>query len=209
MNLSGIISISCGNCGQTFTWNLADGPLSKSFCPYCEGSRKITDSINKKDKNKKKEKRRKKKKKKYNLRTKEEKYPANLDCPDPTYPLELFISEKDFYCRSINEYYKSPRYRKYDIDAVTKALEKLNISRVKRVEIKVKVTIISYRFKLMDTQSLYGGGSKGLLDTFVRFGWLYDDSPKWCELKIEQEQVLKKDLEAGKERGTYILLERL
>lgn len=193
MSLTQSIEISCMKCGQSFMWDLNQGPPHKAKCSYCdkESANLILPKV-------------KKSPQKRRMLTKEERYPENKDYPPPSFPQEWML---EFHCRSINKYHMSPHLRVKDKGYAYKALELLNIGNVKRVAKKVRVTIISYRKMLLDPQSLYGGSAKGLLDVIVRLGWVHDDTPEWCELIMKQEQVLQKDIDAGKKRGTYIKLE--
>lgn len=191
--LSRTVKITCTDCCRSFMWDLEEGPAHKSRCPYCQGEKEIAP--------KPKGKKKKKKKTRKRMLTNEERYPANEDCEKPTYPQEWML---DFHCRSLNEYHMSPHLRVRDKGAAYRAFEKLGISKVRRTNRKVKVTVVSCRQRLADTQSLYGGSSKGLLDVLVRMGWVHDDTEEWCDFSISQEKVLKKDLEAGKERGTRV-----
>jgi len=69
-----------------------------------------------------------------------------------------------------------------------------------RKEGRVNVTIISDRVRLLDVENLYGG-AKPIRDTLQKRGWLWNDSPKWGDLKISQRRVKK-----GEEK-TWIKLE--
>lgn len=176
-------------------WDINQGPAHKSICPYCNKDKAT--AILKKSK---------KVKPKPRMLTSEERYPLNKDCPAPVYPQEWFL---DFHCRSINNYHMSPHLRVKDKGYAYRALEEAKVGNVKRIAKKTRITIISYRKKLLDPQSLYGGSAKGLLDIIVRLGWIKDDTPEWCELVMKQEQVLQKDVDAGKKLGTYVKLEQI
>lgn len=189
------IKLVCTSCGQAFMHDLDVCPPHKAPCPYCspDSDKRILPKAKKK-----------KKKKRKRMLTSEERYPANADCPKPEFPQEWML---DFHCRSINEYHMSPHLRVRDKGAAYRALEAAGIGKVRRAEKKVRVTIFSLRQRKIDRQSLFGGSAKGLLDVLVRLGWVHDDTPDWCELYMGQEQVLKKDLDAGKERGTRVTIE--
>lgn len=188
------VSITCTKCCQSFMWDLEKGPAHKSKCPYCEGEEELP---------KPKPKKRKKQKR---MLTKAERYPENKDEPKPEYPKTWML---DFHCKSINEYHMSPHLRVSDKGAAYRALEKAEVQKVKRTARRVKVTITSFRQRMVDCQSLYGGSSKGLLDVLVRLGWVHDDTEEWCKLEIVQEQVLQKDIDAGKQRGTLVELKAI
>lgn len=194
--LGGTVQITCAKCCQNFMWDLENGPAHKSHCPYCDGDEKI----------KVPEPKKKRKKAKKKMLTKAERHPENEDCDSPEYPQEWFL---DFHCRSLNEYHKSPHLRVRDKGAAYRAIEKAGIPKVRRTKRKVKILIVSYRKMLVDCQSLYGGSSKGLVDVLVRMGWLHDDSPDWCDPKIEQEKVLQADIDAGAQRGTKVILQTI
>ena len=50
---------------------------------------------------------------------------------------------------------------------------------------KVKAVITSYRKRLLDTDNLYSG-IKPLGDALKKAGLIWDDSPKWINLKARQ-----------------------
>ena len=50
---------------------------------------------------------------------------------------------------------------------------------------KYIIMIISYRKRLLDKDNLYGG-CKQLIDAIIDEGLIYDDSPKYLDLKVEQ-----------------------
>ena len=50
---------------------------------------------------------------------------------------------------------------------------------------KFKLQIISYRKKLLDKDNLYGG-CKGLIDALISEGFIFDDSPEYIDLTVEQ-----------------------
>ena len=50
--------------------------------------------------------------------------------------------------------------------------------------------IVSYRKRLLDYDNLIGG-CKQLIDAMIDEKYIYDDSPKWLDLKVKQ--VLNKD----------------
>ena len=55
---------------------------------------------------------------------------------------------------------------------------------------KFKLTIISYRKRLLDLDNLYGG-VKQLLDACIDEELIWDDSPKYLDLKVEQHKTTK------------------
>ena len=186
------VSLTCTSCMQSFMWDLSKAPLKAAVCPYCTAVKAIQPV--------------KVKKKKRKMLTNAERYPENPGCPAPVYPSAWFL---DYHCRSLNNYQKNAYLRVKDKGAAYRALDKAEVTDVRRTDKKIRVTITSYRKKLVDCQSLYGGGTKGLLDILVRRGWVHDDNPQWCDLRIDQEQVLQKDLDAGKNKGTRVILEEV
>lgn len=62
--------------------------------------------------------------------------------------------------------------------------------RKERQDRKCVIGFLSYRPKLIDTDNLIGG-IKALRDSFVKAGWLHDDSPQWCEAVYAQELCKK------------------
>jgi len=70
----------------------------------------------------------------------------------------------------------------------TKALN--IVPKMDRIESFSVTHIISDRSRLIDVENLYGG-SKPIRDKFERLGWIYNDSPKWSDLIIEQRKVKK------------------
>lgn len=64
------------------------------------------------------------------------------------------------------------------------------------------IYILSIRKRLIDEGNLVGG-AKPLPDALKKFGWIVDDSPKWCKIKYEQRKI-----ENSKEaEGTWIEIE--
>ena len=55
---------------------------------------------------------------------------------------------------------------------------------------KFSLTIISYRKRLLDLDNLYGG-IKGLLDACIDEELIWDDAPKYLNLKVEQHKAKK------------------
>ena len=53
---------------------------------------------------------------------------------------------------------------------------------------KFKLQIISYRKKLLDKDNLYGG-CKGLIDALISEGFIFDDSPEYIDLTVEQHKA--------------------
>ena len=52
-------------------------------------------------------------------------------------------------------------------------------------EIKAKVIILSRRSRLLDKDNLYAG-AKPLVDALKKSGLIWDDSPRWINLKVRQ-----------------------
>lgn len=180
---------TCARCGGEIRLDLRN--LKEAECPKC-------------DKGKEKLPPPKPKKKKANVRTKEFRYPENEALEPGSYPLETFL---DFHCRSVNRYHQSPHLRVRDKGAAYRALEKAGIAAVRRTSRRVKITMISYRQVLVDEVEWAAGSAKGLVDILVRMGWIKDDTKQWLVREYEQIQVLQKDLDKGKERGTSIQIE--
>ena len=63
----------------------------------------------------------------------------------------------------------------------------MRLKKIKEAEIgeKFKLTIISYRKKKLDIDNLYGG-VKQLLDACSDEKLIWDDAPKYLDLKVEQ-----------------------
>tara|TARA_R110000824_G_scaffold176451_2_gene355433 strand:+ start:6351 stop:6707 length:357 start_codon:yes stop_codon:yes gene_type:complete len=57
---------------------------------------------------------------------------------------------------------------------------------------RFKLTIISYRKRLLDKDNLYGG-IKGLLDACIDEELIYDDSPKYLDLEVDQYTCKKEE----------------
>ena len=51
---------------------------------------------------------------------------------------------------------------------------------------KYKLAILSYRKKKLDTDNLYGGSCKSLIDALILEGFIYDDDPRYIDLKVDQ-----------------------
>lgn len=64
------------------------------------------------------------------------------------------------------------------------------VPKMDRIESFSVTHIISDRSRLIDIENLYGG-SKPIRDKFERLGWIWNDSPKWSDLTIEQRKVKK------------------
>ena len=62
---------------------------------------------------------------------------------------------------------------------------KLNKIREAKEGERFKLSIISYRKKLLDKDNLYGG-IKGLLDACIEENLIWDDSPKYLDLDVDQ-----------------------
>ena len=62
---------------------------------------------------------------------------------------------------------------------------KLNKIEKAKVGEKFKLTIVSYRRRLLDVDNLYGG-VKGLLDACIDEELIWEDSPKYLDLVVEQ-----------------------
>ena len=62
---------------------------------------------------------------------------------------------------------------------------KLNKIREAKEGERFKLSIISYRRKLLDKDNLYGG-VKGLLDACIEENLIWDDSPKYLDLDVDQ-----------------------
>jgi hypothetical protein len=187
MPLARNIRLTCLRCGQGFHWDLAMGSPHKSPCPYCDENKEIIPKPGKKSKKR--------------MLTKEERYPENKGSPKPEYPVSWFL---DMHLRSLNEYHLSPHVRVRDKGVAYRAMEDAGIPVVRRTARRVQIIITSYRSRLVDQQSLYGGSAKGLVDILVRTGWVHDDSPDWCDLRITQEKVLQGDMARGIKRGTRV-----
>ena len=69
----------------------------------------------------------------------------------------------------------------------------MRLKKIKECDIgeKFKLTIISYRKKLCDIDNLYGGGVKQLLDACSEEKLIWDDAPKYIDLKVEQHKSKK------------------
>ena len=50
---------------------------------------------------------------------------------------------------------------------------------------KYKLIILSYRKRKLDPDNLVGG-CKGLIDALIQEGFIFDDSPDYIDLKVEQ-----------------------
>ena len=77
---------------------------------------------------------------------------------------------------------------------------KLRKVRESEVGEKFKLTIISYRKKLLDYDNLVGG-CKQLLDACSEEKLIWDDAPKYLDLKVEQH--------IGKKYETIIIREKV
>ena len=68
----------------------------------------------------------------------------------------------------------------------------MKLNKIKKAETgeKFKLTIISYRKKLLDYDNLVGG-VKGLLDACIDEELIWEDSPKYLNLKVEQHKATK------------------
>jgi len=66
---------------------------------------------------------------------------------------------------------------------------------------KLNLNIVSTRKRLLDYDNLVGG-CKQLIDALIEENYIYDDSPKWLELSVQQ--VLNKDCEESKHNKTLI-----
>ena len=53
-------------------------------------------------------------------------------------------------------------------------------------ELKSTVWIHQVRRRMLDTDNLYAS-CKPLLDSLQKTGVIFDDSPKWCDLRVTQE----------------------
>ena len=64
----------------------------------------------------------------------------------------------------------------------------MRLKKIKESEVgeKFKLTIISYRKKKLDLDNLYGG-VKQLLDACSDEKLIWDDAPKYLDLKVEQQ----------------------
>ena len=62
---------------------------------------------------------------------------------------------------------------------------KLNKIKKAKAGEKFKLTIVSYRRRLLDVDNLYGG-VKGLLDACIDEELIWEDSPKYLDLVVEQ-----------------------
>ena len=62
---------------------------------------------------------------------------------------------------------------------------KLNKIREAKEGERFKLSIISYRRKLLDKDNLYGG-IMGLLDACIEENLIWDDSPKYLDLDVDQ-----------------------
>jgi len=51
---------------------------------------------------------------------------------------------------------------------------------------KYKLLILSYRKKKLDVDNLYGGSCKSLIDALIDEQFIFDDSPEYIDLKVEQ-----------------------
>ena len=76
----------------------------------------------------------------------------------------------------------------------------MSLRKVRKAKVgeKFKLTIISYRKKLLDKDNLYGG-VKQLLDACIDEELIWDDAPKYLDLKVEQH--------IGKKYETIIIRE--
>ena len=63
----------------------------------------------------------------------------------------------------------------------------MRLKKIKKADVgqKFELTIISYRKKLLDLENLYGG-VKGLLDACIDEELIWEDSPKYLDLVVEQ-----------------------
>jgi len=75
-----------------------------------------------------------------------------------------------------------------------------NIEQVKDPK-KLNLSIVSVRKRLLDYDNLVGG-CKQLIDALIEENYIYDDSPKWLEMNIQQ--VLNKDCEESQRNKTLI-----
>ncbi|QDP67928.1 MAG: hypothetical protein Tp1122DCM00d2C27307611_18 [Prokaryotic dsDNA virus sp.] len=68
----------------------------------------------------------------------------------------------------------------------------MKLKKVREAEVgeKFKLTIISYRTRLLDLDNLYGG-CKQLLDACSDEKLIWDDAPKYLDLKVEQHKSKK------------------
>ena len=180
---------TCSRCGGEIRINLEK--IKESNCPRCDKGKKELPAP-------------KPKKKKANVRTKEFRYPENKDLEPGIYPLDVFL---DFHCRSVNRYHQSPHLRVRDKGAAYRALEQVNVGSVKRLDRRVRLTLVSYRQLLVDEENLAAGSAKGLVDVLVRLGWIKDDTKEWLARDYDQKQVSVKDMRGGDKRGTSIRIE--
>jgi len=63
----------------------------------------------------------------------------------------------------------------------------MKLRKIKKAKAKkYTLMIISYRKRLLDKDNLYGGSCKSLIDACVEEGLIFDDSPTYVSLKVEQ-----------------------
>ena len=78
----------------------------------------------------------------------------------------------------------------------------MKLRKIREAEVgeKFKLTIVSYRKKLLDYDNLVGG-CKQLLDACSEEKLIWDDAPKYLDLKVEQH--------IGKKYETIIIREKV
>lgn len=59
-------------------------------------------------------------------------------------------------------------------------------------QVRCLVRITSLRSKVADTDNLF---VKHFVDACKEAGLVFDDSPKWCKIEVEQEEVSRPELE--------------
>ena len=69
---------------------------------------------------------------------------------------------------------------------------------------KLNLEIVSYRKRLLDYDNLIGG-CKQLIDAMIEEGFIWDDSPKYLDLKVKQ--IKNSDITSRVERNnkTWVL----
>ena len=69
---------------------------------------------------------------------------------------------------------------------------------------KLNLEIVSYRKRLLDYDNLVGG-CKQLIDAMIDEGYIWDDSPKYLDLKVKQVKNSEESLQEKRHNKTWIL----
>jgi len=67
------------------------------------------------------------------------------------------------------------------------ALEMMQFKKELKGKVFNKLIIISFRTRKLDYDNLVGGAKECVVDNIKKFGWIKDDSPKYCDISYHQE----------------------